>query len=310
MTWATLLTRSSSALGRNKPVEATNSLIRATQELRRQLTPQLDSSHPRPQVVHYTKMDVLYRILKTQIAYARAPSEEQGCLRLYDSIHLRDPKEGTFLLGKVTRRSLLSSLVDKSDPGAYILSVIQTGDSYFRGASDHLMLWRAYGDDGHGCSITFDYLPDSMHPVNYGEPAADQAAQKIDRVLSVAEHLCSEDSVALTPQLRDALRNLLNVRYYYKHDAYQLECEARVTSVEMATPEVVPVFHYQHPYIRHYVHHPHLQARNIFTSATVITIGPSVPQQENAERSVDQMLRDAMLFGPQVKRSPLPYRSL
>lgn len=309
MTWEELLAEAQMAFKAKQWITGVNTLVQAAWALRRELTPAPDPSQPLPQVVHYTRLEVLYLILKAQIEHAHGRSARQGGLRLYDSIHLRDPKEGNFLIEQISEQDLLDHLIGTTDPGAYILSVIQTGPAHFRDGSDHLMLWRAYGDDGRGCSITFDYRPDWMHPVRYGDGAAKQAAASIDRVLSVAHSACAGNPSRIAPPLKDALRHLLNVRYYYKHGAYDLECEARATSLEIHRTGSVPVFQYRHPYIRHYVDHPGLQGVDILNSTTVITLGPSVPEQANAARSVRQMLQDARLRGPEVRCSPLPYVS-
>ncbi len=312
MTWETALSDARTALVAKQFVTSANELIRASRDLRRELCPhlaELGSSHL--SVVHYTSLEVLYLILQSEIAHAGDASHKPGCLRLYDSVHLRDPTEGWFFLDRIQEAKYMTALVDERNaPCAYMLSLIRINNDHTAEDADHLMHWRAYGDDGNGCSIRFSCPVECLVPVTYGGDAAAAAAGKIDRLLSVARQLDPVFPGHLPTMLRSALQHLLTVRYYYKHKAYQHEREVRVTVLDSNGSGHKPQYDYRRPHIRHYVEHPALTAQKILRSGTIITIGPSVLHQEDAKQSIRQMLRDAGLSGPSVEGSSIPYRIL
>ncbi len=311
MTWYDELAEASRALTDDESPRAAAFLTRAASALRHDLIPsleELDRSHV--PVVHYTTMGTLYLILQAQIDHVDGRSEDNGYLRMYDPVHLRDPTEGSFLLDRLATRGYARTLLDEnSEPGTYMLSLIRTagGDSY---RDEHrLMHWRAYGDDGSGCSIRFSCPVENLVPVVYGEEGAAAAAGDIDQVLSVCRDLPEDTSPTLRQDLDNALLELLAVRYCYKHRAYRHDQEARFTSLDLDSLDLPLKFDYRHPHIRHFLEHADLSAPKVFKSGTTITIGPSVPRQADVMHSIRLMLDRACLSEVSVEGSKIPYRS-
>ena len=346
MTWKKLTIDAQRALAQGQYISSTNSLLAAANSLRRHLIPRLSAKSDHLRVVHYTSIEVLFLILKAHIdrkqvqdridqiqakpqppnAQPQAPQQPDhsppppGYLRLYDSVHLSDPTEGRLVLDRVQERKYLNtSNSEEDDLGTHLLSLVEVNPRSPRKSSNDLMYWRAYGDDGRGCSITFTCPLRLLNKVTYSEVAAIRAAKEIDRVLLLAHLLSKELSKSskkqteARKQLRAGLSRLLDVRYYYKHGAYRLEREVRVTSADMRPHPVKPQFDYRRPYIRHYVEHSELSADRIFKTGTVITLGPSAREKHDLRKSIYQMLLDADLpSDPSVKvmLSNLPYRSI
>lgn len=310
MTWKTEVTDARRAFDNGEFDRSASFLIRAARALRNELVnslEELEQSHL--YVVHYTTLEALYLILQAQIRHVKNDAPDNGYLRMYDSVHLRDPTEGSLLLDCMSEQEYARTLLDEeSDPGMYMLSLIRTEDGEPYGTEDRLIHWRAYGDDGSGCSIRFACSAECLVPVVYGEPNAAAAAKQLDQVLEIARELPQDVSSKIRSTLDDHLLNLLAVRYCYKHTAYQLDQEVRVTSLDLDPSKLRPKFEYRRPYVRHFVERDQLSAPNVFKSGTTIIIGPSIPYQADAVRSVERMLEDAGLSGVAVERSEIPYR--
>ena len=118
-------------------------------------------------LVHYTGTDVVFHMLDD--------SDEEGGLRLYDTVHGNDPEEGTFLLrhwpdranegpwmwqgsangdsGGDGRLELKEQVEQGLYPGhAYVLSFVPSASDERN--NDRIVFWREYGRHGAGCSLS------------------------------------------------------------------------------------------------------------------------------------------------------------
>ena len=98
-------------------------------------------------VVHYTSAQTAFALLHGAL------SEEPGAsLRLYDSEHTNDPKEGSYFFQglSISRRST-TGLAAATPSHAYLTSFLIPRVA--EDLSDDLTFWRTYGRDGQGCSL-------------------------------------------------------------------------------------------------------------------------------------------------------------
>ena len=217
-------------------------------------------------VSHYTDLATVSSVLQ---------GEGVNRLRLYDIAGFNDPDEGmtfvkaavekdvtfSFLYGENDedwRKNVRNIVVGKINHSAYVCA--------FSGESDRLDLWRAYGRNGEGCSITVkivkgmktmsDYdltgfigigdsdiqnkntsdakvIPhDDIFKVRYGdsEEGAEKAVSDLSPILKklkrILESGVSEEEIT---QAKNAARETLSILcYLYKHPEYRTEDEYRM----------------------------------------------------------------------------------
>ena len=126
----------------------------------------------RPFVVHYTSLDTLFSVLTSY------SEDNKTFLRMYDSYHLNDPKEGTYI---ELDRDLEQEEADGKPSHAYIASFViynKEDDDEF-GDEDNLTYWLAYGRRGRGCSIMFPVEHNRFRRVLYGRNDAQRTANEL-----------------------------------------------------------------------------------------------------------------------------------
>lgn len=263
-------------------------------------------------LIHYTSLDALFSMLDRK---------DPGYLRLYDTIYSNDPTEGVFFLNqtKLISGRLYSSLpqfIHDHNPGyAYIVSFVQANK---KSARDKLKYWLAYGRNGHGCSIAIpydDFSPElPMLHVQYGKSAVKKTAKKLVSLFnsfdsSVQSYFAPNSPVGEFPS---PLAVLSAIPYFHKPSSYSTEAECRLFFSpldRMCDPKYQLRYSPDSsPIVRHYVDHGSLCLRKVFFTGTVITLGPSIPQPENVQRSIYALLRHHDLTGPDVACSKIPYR--
>ena len=260
-------------------------------------------------VVHYTGLDTLISILRDFVR------DRKGFLRMYDSFHLNDPDEGSFL----THQSGLD-IAESETKGshAYVASFVifdERDDREF-GDEDNLTYWLAYGRGGRGCSIKFPVRHNRFRRVLYGQPDAQRTMDVLD-VSSILD--CMKPLTNLQPaelkRIHQAIwANLEQIRYLYKGEAYCYERECRLVrsaiDVNLANevtfePEEQTDSSFR---IRHYYEDEDLQIDRILTTGSCITLGPLVSRPDNISLYIQTLLGKAGLGGPEIKCSRIPYR--
>ena len=264
-------------------------------------------------VIHYTSIAALISML--QDARSR---DQTSHLRLYDSVHLNDPEEGTHLPKDLTSRY---PWLDRDDlPHAYMSSFIMPDEP---DSSDDLRYWCAYGDDGQGCSLSISCPRNRLRRVLYGPQELRQTVETLqpalDSVVQMTKNLKRHLRRKVRITLADTVwQSLERVRYLYKDKAYHYENECRFvvpesSLVSEADKERIYI-EYQHrndlsSRIRHYYKDDDLQVtEKILTSHTLITLGPCVPYRNNVRNCIEELKRRSGLFGPKVIFSKIPYR--
>ncbi len=272
------------------------------------------------QVTHYTTITAVYHMLRA----LRTPGAPPPTLRLYDSIHSNDPDEGNFLLRKLSHR--YSWLTSPTRSYAYILSfVLPHRSPTHTDSADDLPFWRAYGDDGAGCSLTVTvpherlravlYDPTDIVRVEHGVQSTFAPLTEFYNRLSAAPpNFLAAVSSTLTDLVAHGLEPL---RYLYKDPAYEDERECRVILPHSHAPSAEIEYDLRDtgrgPRLRHYVEEPALQLTNIFTSGSGIHIGPATPHKDDVKSALTQLIRQTPLYDPPNRHVPvtvsdIPYR--
>ena len=261
-------------------------------------------------VIHYTSVGTVVSMLQDFWA------GKGSSLRLYDSDHFNDPGEGLHL-AKHLDLPIKRGWPDwRETTHAYITSFIP--DLKGKDMQDNLVLWRTYGKEGEGCSLKFHAPSDKLWKVLYGDkviPAADLLTPILDAIEPLMNGPMSSDLHETRERIAQHFwQPLESVRYLYKDEAYSDEGEYRFVIPALHVEDKGKIsFEYQsqggsHPYVRHYCEDEALEVNQIFTSRSLITLGPRVPYAQSMRYYLENLLRKAGLTGPEVKVSRIPYR--
>lgn len=260
-------------------------------------------------VVHYTGLDTLLPVLRN---YAE---KGKTFLRMYDSFHLNDPEEGSYI---AIDSDLNIGLTEKKASLAYITSFViynKEDDKEF-GDEDNLTYWLAYGRRGRGCSIMIPVRHNRFRRVLYGRDKAQRTLEKLDipSVLDCLTPVTAERPYAQR-RIYDAIQaNLEQVRYLYKPEPYSYEKECRLvkSGLDIADPSEVsfePEAQADSSYrVRHYYEDSDLSIDEILVTESWITLGPLVTNPNNMTHYIKRLLKKAGLEGPKIKVSKVPYQ--
>ena len=256
-------------------------------------------------VTHYTSLAVATSMLRA-LAYGQG-----AALRLYDSSHCNDPDEGAHLVRELISNVEHRWLEQGSGVGhAYIMSFVS--DDNGRDMSDDLVLWRTYGRDGKGCSITVDVRRQLLRQVLY-EPAEVQAAKMtllpiLDAVTPLAQ--ANEDCAKTISGT--IWKRLAGVRYLYKDMAYHHEQEYRV-AMPGDSPNIrlggVRFETYEEGgsivEVRHYCEIADLGLRKLLASNSKLILGPSVNDRYSVRLYFEDLRRQARANDPGLYNFPI-----
>ena len=276
-----------------------------------------ESARARLRVTHFTSLDALFSMLNS----------DEPRLRLYDTVHLNDPREGVASEeGKSLAKSLSTATASSDTDGGisrfgtgYILSFLANGPGSDE-PGDDLIFWRLYGHDGRGCSITFapflkpwpDSVRNDLRRVHYDpKNVPDFSAEILGllRLLDRFQHLGSLESSA-QQKLSQTLRLLdecLARRFLVKEPPYGREDEVRL--VRFADSSVgEPSVELVRGAIRHYLNDDDLKLQQLTDSRTVLRLGPAVPYPEDAKRALRRLWNKTSLPHIQIETSKIEYR--
>ena len=326
-------------------------------------------------LVHYTGMDVLFSMLdggsslggvvvgevepgKREDPPVGDPGEdeedeagdgeEEGGLRLYDTVHANDPEEGRFLLLNWPEREgerpwmwkERGSLAEETDsemglkeqveqglyPGhAYVVSFIPMTDD--RRNDDRIVFWREYGREGAGCSLSIqaDKLLSERkclltpYRVKYGRGSVEELEEALREHVFGPIEARVRDATGEASELFDAAQHQVRLelqlfRYLYKDSAYDYEEEYRLVILDSAE-EMVRAASYERKtnsrnqtVFRHYMRHPSLYSRQLFGSGSHITLGPTISHGDNVETMIKELLRRNGISGTTISPSEIRYR--
>ena len=264
-------------------------------------------------VIHYTSAKNLLSMLQF-----RSFDSEPSSLRLYDSVSSNDPDEGKYLVRNLVNPTNTYSWLTKNEVShAYITSFIIPDPK--KDMSDNLVFWRAYGQEGEGCSLLLHVPHSQLRKVCYG----DEIEETITVLKSVLEHVDSLVNVCKHESIREIiskhLSNLIwesmeKIRYLYKSEAYRYENECRCVVVESDIEDKSSIcFEYSNQNnsptdIRHYFEIKELKLDKLLITGSSITIGPCANQPYNLGYYLGIILKELNLSGPKIRCSQIPYR--
>ena len=256
-------------------------------------------------VAHYTSLNTAYKLLQ---------DPETQYLRLYDSVHLTDPQEGRYIFGDkdvFPPESVYDRWIASAVSPAYSLSffpVLESGNGSSQPAFDHLAHWRAYGDNGSGCSLEISVPRSYLWTVKYGCEERKEAALRLQAYFDAAQPLFNQlkgfsKSDDEYDKLRDIACWLLKIRFLHKHSAYEYEKEWRAITVPSSDMTIRN--HQLAKSIRHFIEEEPFKMSKLLESKCRITIGPAVSHQADVVRSLQRFVTDKKA---EFVISKIPYR--
>ena len=245
------------------------------------------------------------------------PGDKKSSLRLYDSVHLNDPEEGSLLLRNLPRK--YDWLLGKREEShAYIASFIMP-DSIIK--RDDLAFWCVYGMDGEGCSLLLQVPCRRLQKVLYGVMKVKYTVKLLRPVLDSLEPLVRIRKSPIRERVRKILswavwEYLEKIRYLYKSEAYKRESEYRFVVAESDISDKDKICFKDQDQdnsparIRHYYVDEDLglEVKNLLVTGSLITLGPCVSHPYNVKYFLKTLMRRANLYGPEIKFSKIPYR--
>ena len=310
-TWGRALDEAKEALLRNKVSTSLSRLQSAATELATELEDKhrLDGDAQEIKVVHYTSLETAHALLTE-------PATQY--LRLYDSVHLTDPQEGWYVFSghDFFRSSRVSQWLESPVSHAYILSFLPWSDETDQKSYDHLSHWRAYGDNGCGCSFVLSVPRSKLYAVNYRDTTKDASATKLRKFLDISaqvwDQIIRRKSESTHPAYEELLEKIfataLKSRFLHKHPSYKLERERRAV---VAAPEQSDIrTEVTGRNIRHHVKEDGFSMDQLLNSECRITVGPAVRHQSDVAKSLEGILARKDRLGPKVDVSKIPYRTV
>ena len=244
------------------------------------------------------------------------PDDKNSLWRLYDSVHLNDPEEGSFLIRNLPKK--YDWLRKREESHAYIASFILPKTK--KDMSNNLVFWRTYGKEGEGCSLSLRAPRGRLQRVLYDITEVKRTAKVLKPVLDSLEPLVRIRKLSICEGVQKILAGVVweyleKIRYLYKSEAYDHENECRSVVAEKDIQDKDRIrFEDQDrkidpAHVRHYYELKDLAINKLLVTGSVITLGPCVSHPYNVEYYLKTLLRRANLeFGPIIKTSKIAYR--
>lgn len=301
--WEAALEDAEKKLEGGKPVSALYLIQEAAERLSTELEDKhrLGSDNRRVKVVHYTSLETIHALLTR-------PSTQY--LRLYDSVHLTDPQEGRYVFNGI-ELGQKSKWLESPLSHAYIISFFPWEDDADGKSYDHLSHWRAYGDNGRGCSMVVSVPRRKLYAVNYRENVKNDDVNKLNEFVTVSDRvwdgIIDRKGMGEYEKMLKMFATALKSRFLHKHPSYKREHERRalVAATEQSIETEVRGRH-----IRHYVEDDAFRMDCLLTSECMITVGPAVDHQQDVAQSFRRILTKNGKTGPEVEVSEIPYRTI
>ena len=252
-------------------------------------------------VVHYTSIPKFLSMI------------EERRMRLYDSDHTNDPKEGIYFESGIDMTGDLDWRLSDDIMPAYIACFVISRPN--ERDYDNLVYWRTYGHDGAGCSIEFFAEGCGLNQVLYGSEeltATYGILETLFEQLKPVVEPYSAPGLLVNKAIKDALST---IRYLYKSEPYEYEKECRkiVPRREVNLDDIR--FHYPTdntypPRVRHYCYSDDLVLKEILNkTGTTLTLGPAVYSAETTKRSIRTALDSLGIMGVDVRCSKIDYQT-
>ena len=264
-------------------------------------------------VTHYTSLSAATSMLRA------LSTGESAYLRLYDTAHANDPYEGNYLVNELSSASGYGWLAAGNIVGhAYITSFVGNEE---RDMSNQLYLWRTYGKEGSGCSLTLNVPSNLLRQVRYGPNGVADTKSLLLPVLEAVAPLAQAREDFGKALSRVILRNLEGVRYLYKHIAYENEKEYRAvlsaqsSNFDHSLVRFEPCESYGSLVrVRHYYELDELALEKTMTSNSILYVGPSVTDKYSVGLYLESLKQQAHSMGHRshefkIGVSDIPYNN-
>ena len=297
--WETMLKEAEKKLDEGRVKDALRSLEEAAPELSKELEARrrLGNDKEKVKVVHYTSLETMHTLL----------SDLEQYLRLYDSVHLTDPQEGWYVFKGWEEQSKFRKFLESPVSHAYIISFFpyDVRTTTF----DDLSHWRAYGDNGRGCSMVVEVPENELYKVNYCPGKRKKVACDLQRFVEVSCRVWEQAGKNQSKQefTLNICATALKSRFLHKHPSYKHECERRAFVANPNQSEIKTEVRGRH--IRHYVKRDEFKMDCLLTADCRITVGPAVDHKYDVAESFKRIL-DNRGRGSDVKVSEIPYRTI
>ena len=249
-------------------------------------------------LVHYTSWRNLLKILDVH-------GGQVPVLRMYNYESANDPEEGKIELPewsglKKEVENLIKEYSDQVQEGsAYGCSFSTNGP----GVEDHLMFWRLYGNNGEGASLKLGVVsgmdtPKGMYRVRYRKnDGTGRKQEEIDDDTEVAGRMrmfvnLGRETIEAAPNqhkrdvansvARALQQTLESYTHLVKSSAYEHEREWRMIKATPPNSDNVKYSMNDDGVVRRFVEGGTI--KGVFGSASVITLGPRVPNEYGAAK--------------------------
>ena len=271
------------------------------------------------ELAHYTPWENLLEMFEVQ-------NEEFPVLKMYNCETANDPEEGKIVPSEWRDLNTeIDNLLKRHDPQGDEREVCSTYACSFstkhKGVEDDLTFWRLYGNNGSGASLKLGAVVEKMYKIRYrdengdqrssdeageDEQVAEQMRKLIDHGVNIIDRKPRDHRDELGKSIAKALRQLLDgYLYLVKSRAYKTEQEWRMIRVRPRKDEVK--YDVVDGVVRRYVEHEKL-LKDLFKSASEITLGPKVPNGHAARGYIESLARKHGMMYTKVKVSSQKYR--
>ena len=299
-----------------------NSILPLLRDSLLAIIPDIEDRHILDSANYGTKVKCIhYTSIRTLLSMLQAPKGiTSSYLRMYDSLHFNDPDEGNFLLRSLNNGNQFpwtaldtTTLLDSIESEvAYVASFVLA--DALTNAADDLVFWRTYGDEGRGCSLAFSLEIGGLRKVLYGDDIA-QTIQTIEPILTLINPLFS-NSIPGESELKRLVMTtvaatLRPIRYLYKSEPYRYEREVRV--ITLPSDKISDKVHFDYhetqkgqPTIRHYLNYDKVNLKDLLSSGSKVTVGPSVPHRDDVLECL-RILKKRTDFAGEITASTISY---
>jgi len=280
-------------------------------------------------LVHYTSWDNLLKMLDVQ-------GEQVPVLRMYNYESANDPEEGKIKppewnelkeeVETLAEEYLLpESHLDQTQGGStYGCSFSTSG----KGVEDHLMFWRLYGNNGKGASLKLGVvpgmdLPTGMYKVRYRENNGDrrikeernddrEVAKRVKQFVNLGRETIEAAPETYKRQVGNSVTRALQqtlegYTHLVKSSAYEHEQEWRMIKVTPPSSDDVKYSVNDNGVVRRFVERGRIV--DLFGSASVITLGPRVPNEYGAAKGyIEALIKKHRMERIRVETSKQRYR--
>ena len=238
---------------------------------------------------------------------------EEKRIRVYDSDHTNDPKEGIYFDKGIGEAVDFEWVRSEELKPAYIASFVMSCPK--GNTRDHLVYWRTYGHNGTGCSIEFFAEGHDLKQVLYGPEQRAETFEVLDSLFEQLKSAFMPYSVAGILAAKSIEDALSTIRYLYKSDHYKYEQECRrvLPRHEANLADIRfdnPSDHIYPPRVRHYCYTSDLMLKEILEkTGTTLTLGPAVYSRETTRRSIRTAIDVLGVMGVDIQFSKIDYQA-